>query len=758
MIPLRLRATNYGPYPDLDVVFEEGCTGILGEIRGGPAGVTSNGAGKSHLLNAIPAVLFGSLDEAKFSDLLTNDSGGVDLMLELTFSHQGETYRVRRGYSAKTKAGKSTLDLEVSVHDVADIDHEVGWAPLTGDSIAATQQAIDDLLGLSRDTFFASAIMVQDHPSFASKTVGRVHRFALLSEGLGLDEYDAYKELARRDRANADADIAALDGRIRVLEESAAATADLDQRREAAAQAAADAQAGAAAAETLAAAEQAYLAEAKQRANARAAAASNVAALQAEVAGRDQIIDRAKAAAPVIAAAAQEIERLDPVAAALPGLQAEIQAARTAQAHRDAEQRERDTKGDEADRLDRQVTARAGERDQLVAKAAEILQQADALVAETQCRECQRPLEAAVEQARASMRAEADQHRQRAADLNEQILDDIRTVNQLRAEAKAPLTVEILHPDRLADLEQRHNQATDAGRELAVQRERLSTAEAQKAEATVTVYADQARLTQELAAAREALAAFDNDPPANLPALEAQAAQAVRAAEDARVTLTAAASEVARVDAQIEQAEKAAADLHAARLQLQDAQATRGLAATMERLYGRDGIPKTIIENVALPYLEQESTRILQRLGLSYEVQLRTEQANKTTDGTRAVLDVVVVKDNAVEQPYHLFSGGEETRINYALQIALARLLRNRKGAGVEVLALDEPKFLDAAGMTQLVELLRDLEGEFPVILLISHVAELRDAFDQVIEVVRENGRSRIAGAAVDAELAEVAA
>jgi DNA repair exonuclease SbcCD ATPase subunit len=55
-------------------------------------------------------------------------------------------------------------------------------------------------------------------------------------------------------------------------------------------------------------------------------------------------------------------------------------------------------------------------------------------------------------------------------------------------------------------------------------------------------------------------------------------------------------------------------------------------------------------------------------------------------------------------------SGGEQTRIGLALRIALARLLAHRRGAESRLLALDEPSYLDAAGMTALLDVLRGLE------------------------------------------------
>ena len=119
----------------------------------------------------------------------------------------------------------------------------------------------------------------------------------------------------------------------------------------------------------------------------------------------------------------------------------------------------------------------------------------------------------------------------------------------------------------------------------------------------------------------------------------------------------------------------------------------------------------------------------------------------------RDTLQVVVIDQDGNEADYaEGCSGGEQTRIGLALRIALARLLAHRRGAESRLLALDEPSYLDQAGMAALLDVLRGLESDFDVILLVSHVAELRDALDQTLVVVKESGRSRIDGAPVAAE------
>jgi exonuclease SbcC len=164
----------------------------------------------------------------------------------------------------------------------------------------------------------------------------------------------------------------------------------------------------------------------------------------------------------------------------------------------------------------------------------------------------------------------------------------------------------------------------------------------------------------------------------------------------------------------------------------------------LERAYGRDGIPALIVENAAIPAIETEANTILGELGTPYTVQLRTQRATAKGD-LREALDIVVA-DGTGEAAYEDFSGGERTRINLALRLALSRLLAHRRGAEVGLLVLDEPDYLDDEGMERLIGVLRRLEHDFGRVYLISHVPVLREAFDQVLQVEKVDGRSRLAG------------
>jgi exonuclease SbcC len=173
--------------------------------------------------------------------------------------------------------------------------------------------------------------------------------------------------------------------------------------------------------------------------------------------------------------------------------------------------------------------------------------------------------------------------------------------------------------------------------------------------------------------------------------------------------------------------------------------------AMLDKAYGPSGIPLLILESVAVPAIEEHANEIVSRLGLpDFRIEIRT-QAEKKDGGLRDALDVIVTT-GVGERPYESFSGGEQTRLAIALRVALARLLATRRGADCRMLVVDEPDYLDTDGRARLVDVLRELEqtGVFDQVVLVSHESDLRDAFDQVIEVERgSDGWSRIVGGRV---------
>ncbi|HEX3722001.1 MAG TPA: SMC family ATPase, partial [Nitrolancea sp.] len=160
--------------------------------------------------------------------------------------------------------------------------------------------------------------------------------------------------------------------------------------------------------------------------------------------------------------------------------------------------------------------------------------------------------------------------------------------------------------------------------------------------------------------------------------------------------------------------------------------------------FGKRGIQAMIIENV-VPELEDEANRILDKMpGNSMRVEFRTQRQAVRGEGTIETLDIVI-GDEVGRRPYELYSGGEAFRLNFAIRVALSMLLTRRAGARLQTLVIDEGfGTQDARGRDGLIEAIRAIETDFHTILVITHIAELKEMFPTRIDIVKELDGSRV--------------
>jgi exonuclease SbcC len=156
----------------------------------------------------------------------------------------------------------------------------------------------------------------------------------------------------------------------------------------------------------------------------------------------------------------------------------------------------------------------------------------------------------------------------------------------------------------------------------------------------------------------------------------------------------------------------------------------------LRNAFGVHGVPAMIIE-AAVPEIEAEANRLLSRM-TSGRMHVRLETQRETLAGeVRETLDIRIM-DELGERPYENYSGGEQFRVNFALRIALSRLLARRAGAQLQTLIIDEGfGTQDSEGRERLVEAIHAIQDEFSRVLVITHIEELRDVFPVRIQVTK---------------------
>ncbi len=156
----------------------------------------------------------------------------------------------------------------------------------------------------------------------------------------------------------------------------------------------------------------------------------------------------------------------------------------------------------------------------------------------------------------------------------------------------------------------------------------------------------------------------------------------------------------------------------------------------LAKAFGKGGIQALLIE-IALPEIEVEANRLLGRMTDNrMNVKIETQRETKKGDVIET-LDINI-SDELGTRNYEMFSGGETFRINFAIRIALSKLLARRAGAPLPTLIIDEGfGTQDSVGIEKLKEAINSIQDDFDKILVITHIEELKDAFPTRINVIK---------------------
>ena len=295
-----------------------------------------------------------------------------------------------------------------------------------------------------------------------------------------------------------------------------------------------------------------------------------------------------------------------------------------------------------------------------------------------------------------------------------------------------------------------HKAAQDSVRELGPfgeQRQQLETAKGQVEWDRAQLgqaESDSERLRCELEGMedrRERLAAEVE----GLPEAEARRDMHERRREDLDGALSSARVEKGVLEEAIARCERLAGEVLKLRRRRGECVREQGLYQELALAFGKNGIQALIIED-AIPQLDSDANELLARL-TDNRMSLRLELGEgRRVRGLGAPSEElrINIADEMGTRAYETFSGGEAFRINFALRIALSRLLARRSGAPLPVLFIDEGfGSQDAAGQQRLVEAIQSIRSDFDKIIVITHIDAIKEAFDTRIQVEKTEMGSR---------------
>ena len=188
---------------------------------------------------------------------------------------------------------------------------------------------------------------------------------------------------------------------------------------------------------------------------------------------------------------------------------------------------------------------------------------------------------------------------------------------------------------------------------------------------------------------------------------------------------------------EVQQIAQAAADLAEAEGRRDALTDEAGAYAELALAFGKGGVQALLME-AAIPRLEDEANDLLRRM-TDGRMTLKLETQKERRSGGEAVETLeIVIADELGSRSYEMFSGGERFRIDFAVRIALSKVLAWRAGAPLPTLFIDEGfGTQDAEGRDRILEVIQAIEDRFERILVITHMDDIKEAFPVRIEVSR---------------------
>ena len=164
---------------------------------------------------------------------------------------------------------------------------------------------------------------------------------------------------------------------------------------------------------------------------------------------------------------------------------------------------------------------------------------------------------------------------------------------------------------------------------------------------------------------------------------------------------------------------------------------------TIASAVGKDGIQALLIEE-AIPEIEQEANYLLSKLTNNQSQIFIESLRDLKRGGSKETLDVNIADPSGI-RPYELFSGGEAFRIDFALRIAISKLLARRAGTSLQTLIIDEGfGSQDEEGLSCIMDAIHRVQDDFEKVIVVSHLPSMREQFPVHFMVHKGANGSRV--------------
>lgn len=162
----------------------------------------------------------------------------------------------------------------------------------------------------------------------------------------------------------------------------------------------------------------------------------------------------------------------------------------------------------------------------------------------------------------------------------------------------------------------------------------------------------------------------------------------------------------------------------------------------LSQAFGPNGVPSMQIDAMK-DEVEVTANNILQfgKQGVTVKIQLKEQK--KTGDGYKDVFKILVCDQNDKELPLFRFSGGEGYWVDLAVRVALYLVWRDKnKKSPLDLVMIDEGMGkVDAVKRKVLIDVLRYMTTKVSQVLVITHsdIKSMVESFDNVITIRKNN-------------------
>lgn len=152
---------------------------------------------------------------------------------------------------------------------------------------------------------------------------------------------------------------------------------------------------------------------------------------------------------------------------------------------------------------------------------------------------------------------------------------------------------------------------------------------------------------------------------------------------------------------------------------------------SVREAFSKNGLP-TLVLKTQLPAINLELEKILSGV-VDFKIVLETELG-----GVNSL--EVYIEDGHSKRLIELASGMERTLASFALRVALIGLSSLPKP---DIFICDEGfEYLDSEGLVKCLELLSSIKDRFKAIIIISHIPEIKEIADKIIEIKNIEGNA----------------